>query len=131
MFHNVNFRYLENFLQRKRKTRRTKERIFRASGGTSFEIFSGCGFHGCIGLLKETLNMLIYIYIYIYINIFRVSLSKPIHPWNPHPEKISKLVPPDALKIRSLVLRVFRFLCKKFSRYLKFTLWNTLFKEGF
>ena len=77
------------------------------------------------------LYIYIYVYIYIYINIFRVSLGKPVHPWNPHPEKFSKLVPPDALKTRSLVLRVFHFLCKNFSKYLKFTLWNTLFKEGF
>ena len=70
MFHNGNFRYLENFLQRKRKTRRTRERVFRASRDKSFESFSGCGFQGCTGLPKETLNMLIYIYIYIHIHIY-------------------------------------------------------------
>ena len=38
------------------------------------------------------------------------------HPSNPNPEKCSKFVPPDALKIHSLVLPVFRFLFKKFSK---------------
>ena len=48
---------------------------------------------------------------------------------NPHPEKFSKFAPPDALKIliHSLVLPVFCFLCKKFSKLLKSTLQNTLF----
>ena len=46
MFCNVDFSNLENFLQRKQKTGRTREciSIFRASGGANFENFSGCGF---------------------------------------------------------------------------------------
>ena len=40
------------------------------------------------------------------------------HPSIPNPEKCSKFVPPDALKIHSLVLPVFHFLCKKFSKLL-------------
>ena len=46
MFCNVDFSNLENFLQRKQKTGRTREciRIFRASGGANFETFSRCGF---------------------------------------------------------------------------------------
>ena len=47
-FFNVNFSNLENFLQKKQKTDRNREciRIFRASGGTDFENFSGCEFDG-------------------------------------------------------------------------------------
>ena len=60
----MNFSSLENFLQRKQKTGRTREciSIFRASGGTNFEKFSkfGCGFDGFTSLPN-----VIYIYIYI------------------------------------------------------------------
>ena len=60
-----------------------------------------------------------------------VTLGKPVNPSNLHSnfEKFSKFVPPDALKIliHSLVLPVFCFLYKKFSKLLKFTLQNTLF----
>ena len=65
MFCNVNFSNLENVLQRKQKTGRSREciSIFRASGGTNFEKFSKfvCGFDGFTGLPN-----VIYIYIYIY-----------------------------------------------------------------
>ena len=58
MLCNVNFSNLENLLQRKQKTGRTREciSIFRASGGTNVEKFSkfgcgcGCGFDGFTGL---------------------------------------------------------------------------------
>ena len=53
----------ENFLQRKRKTGRTRECIFRASGGTNFEHFSRFGIDGCA--ILPNVNI-IYIYIYIY-----------------------------------------------------------------
>ena len=48
MFCNANFRNLNlvNFLQRKRKTDRFRECVFRASGGTDFESFSGCNCDG-------------------------------------------------------------------------------------
>ena len=59
-FFYVNSRF-ENFLQRQRKTgSRTRECIFRASGGTNFEHFSGFGIDGCAILP----NVNIYIYIY-------------------------------------------------------------------
>ena len=35
-------------------------------------------------------------------------------------------MPPDPLKMPSLTMSVLRFLCKTFSKLLKFTLWNTL-----
>ena len=64
MFCNVNFSNLENFLQRKQKTGRTREciRIFKASGGTNFENFSKfeSGFDGFTGLPN-----VIYICMYI------------------------------------------------------------------
>ena len=40
-------------------------------------------------------------------------------------EHFLKFVPPDALKMHSLALSVLRFLCKTFSKLLKFTLSNT------
>ena len=53
-------------------------------------------------------------------------LGKPVNPSNPHPnfEKFSNFLPP---LIHSLVLPGFWFLCKKFSKLLKFTLQNNLF----
>ena len=45
------------------------------------------------------------------------------------PRKFSKFAPPDALKklMHSLVLPVFCFLCKRFSKLLKFILKKSLF----
>ena len=40
--------------------------------------------------------------------------------------KCFKFMPPDALKIHSQALRVFRFLCKAFPKLLKFSKCNTL-----
>ena len=70
MFCNVNFSNLENFLQRKQKTGRTREcSIFRESGGTNFQNFSkfGCGFGGFTGL-PNVIYIYIYIYMYVCIN---------------------------------------------------------------
>ena len=71
--------------------------------------------------------MYMYIYMCVYIYTYIYTLGKMAHPSNPNPEKCSKFVPPDALKILFLVLPVFCFLCKKFSKLLKFTLQNTFF----
>ena len=73
MFCNVNCSNLENFLQRKQKTGRTRQCI---SGGTNFENFSkfrcGCGFQGFTGLSNVIYiyiyKIYIYTHIYIYIN---------------------------------------------------------------
>ena len=97
MFCNVNFSSFENFLQRKQKTGRTRESIFRASGGTNFEHFSGFGFDGCAILPNVYIYMYIYIhtththtnlyiythihiyiYIYIYININVIININPL-----------------------------------------------------
>ena len=75
MFCNVNFSSFENFLQRKQKTGRTRESIFRASGGTNFEHFSGFGFDGCAILP----NVYIYIYMYIYIHTTHTHTHKFIY----------------------------------------------------
>ena len=40
-------------------------------------------------------------------------------------EKFSKFVPPDVLKMHSPAVSVLKFLCKTFSKLLKFTLQNT------
>ena len=88
--------------------------------------------------ITQSLYIYRYIHIYIYIiyiyNIYiYITLGKLVNPSNPHLhpnfEKFSKFVLPDALKIliHSLVLQVFCFLRKKFSKLLKFTLQNTLF----
>ena len=53
MFRNVNSRNLKNVLQRNLRTGRTRERIFRASGGTNFENFSA---QRRTGLPKKTLD---------------------------------------------------------------------------
>ena len=44
MFHNGNFRYLENFLQRKRKTRRTRERVLEHLEVKVLKVSLGVGF---------------------------------------------------------------------------------------
>ena len=47
------------------------------------------------------------------------------HSWH-QAGKFLKFVPPDALKMHSQALCVFRFLCKAFPKLLKFTKCNTL-----
>ena len=96
-------------------------------------ISEDCITHASYQTFEYSITHSLYIYInYIYINIYiYITFGKPVNPSNQHPnfENFSKFVPPDALKIliHSLVLPVFCFLCKKFSKLLKFTLQNTLF----
>ena len=77
--------------------------------------------------------MCIYIYIYIYIcicicvYISGISLGRVVHPTNAHPEKLLKFLALDALIIHTLLLSVFCFLFKNFSKLLKFTLRHTVF----
>ena len=66
-------------------------------------------------------------FICIYIDTSRVSLGRPVHRSNPQLQKYLKFAPPDSPKMHSLVLPVFSFLCKIFSKLLKFTLQDTLF----
>ena len=61
MFCNVNFSNLENFLQTKQKTDRSRECIFRASGDRNFVNFSGCGFDGCPVLPKKHSGYFVYL----------------------------------------------------------------------
>ena len=62
--------------------------------------------------------------------VYRPNSRKRNHGWR-WKEKFSKFVPPDALKMHSLVLSVLRFPCKTFSKLPKFTLRNTLLREWF
>ena len=48
------------------------------------------------------------------------------HGWR-QAEEFLNFVPPDTPKMHSLALSVLRFLCKTFSKLLKFTLQKTLF----
>ena len=68
-------------------------------------------------------------------DISRVFLSRLIHyskpQWCQHVwfwEKESEFVPPNILKLYFLALSVLRFICKRFSKLLKFTLQNILKK---
>ena len=86
-----------------------------------------CITHATYQTFEYSITHGLYRYRYVYLYIY-ITLGKPVNPSNPHPqpnfEKLSKFVPP---LIHSLVLPVFWFLCKKFSKLLKFTLQNTLF----
>ena len=62
--------------------------------------------------------------------VFLGRLEHTLNPWQLHhvlhqAEKF-KFVTPNALKMHSLALSVLRFLCKTFSKLIKFTLRNTL-----